>query len=311
MFDRAGPDGYYDIWVMKPDGTGERALTHRARGLPRKHIGNPSWHPSGRYIVFQAQKQRTPRRVDEAATPGAGVPNDLWLMTSDGRRFWKLRDLPLVTSKDAPAILHPHFSRDGRKLCWSERLSGDGGVFGEWVLRVASFVIDDGGPRIRHVTTYRPGRRASFYETHGFSVDGSRVLFTGDQDGGLDIYTIHTTTRQVDRLTRSPRTWDEHAHYSPDGDWIVWMSSRGLTFSTHPFELETDYWLMRPDGSARRRITSFNRTGHPHFRGRPVVAADSAWGPEGRRLVALLLDRTGRDPRRGQGEIVMIELDGR
>jgi Tol biopolymer transport system component len=311
-FDRAGGDGYFDVWVMNSDGTGEKCLTsRRVPGLPQRHIGNPSWHPSGRYIVFQAQKQRAPRRTDNVAVPGAGVLNDLWLMTSDGEHFWKLWDLDFVKSRDAPAVLHPHFSRDGRQLCWSERVGDSDRAFGEWVIRVADFTVDERGPRVRRPRTFRPGTRKSFYETHGFSQDGSRVLFTGNQDGSLEIYEVDLETERVTRLTRAPKVWDEHAHYSPDADWIAWISSQGRAFRRRPFELQTEYWLMRPDGSEKQQITWFNEPGHPHHRGKPfVVAADSAWGPQGKRLVALLINQHPDSPRRGRGEIVMIELEG-
>jgi hypothetical protein len=232
-------------------------------------------------------------------------------MTSDGSRFWKLWNLPLMAGRDAPGVLHPHFSRDGRRLCWSERVGDNDRAFGEWVIQVADFVVDRSGPRIERPQAFRPGTRSSFYETHGFSTDGSKVLFTGNQDGGLEIYELHLETERVTRLTRAPKVWDEHAHYSPKGDWIVWMSSQGLAFKRRPFELEAEYWLMRGDGSAPQQLTWFNTPGHAHHRGTPfVVAADSAWGPEGTRLVALLINQRPDSLGRGRGEIVMIELEG-
>ena len=57
---RIGKDGYYDIFVMKPDGSNERSLTHAKSGIPQKHNGNPAWHPSGEYIVFTSEKQNMP-----------------------------------------------------------------------------------------------------------------------------------------------------------------------------------------------------------------------------------------------------------
>jgi Tol biopolymer transport system component len=204
---------------MDPDGSGEVCLTDKSRhGLPQRHIGNLACHPSGRYIVFQAQKQRPPSRTDNVAVPGAGVLNDIWLMVSDGSRFWKLRDVPFVASKEAPGILYPHFSLDGKRLCWSERIRDSKRAFGEWVIRVADFTFDGRTPQIQNLHTFRPGRISSFYETHGFSREGSKILFTSNQDGGLDIYELHMPTKQVTRLTRAPRVWDEYAHYSPGGD---------------------------------------------------------------------------------------------
>lgn len=49
-FDRKDEDGYYDVWVMKPDGTEQKCLTCDKPQLPNKNIGQPAWHPSGKYI---------------------------------------------------------------------------------------------------------------------------------------------------------------------------------------------------------------------------------------------------------------------
>jgi hypothetical protein len=38
-FDRLGPEGYFDLWVMNPDGTGQKCLTSNQPMLPNKHIG--------------------------------------------------------------------------------------------------------------------------------------------------------------------------------------------------------------------------------------------------------------------------------
>ena len=58
-----GADGYFDIWTMRPDAAGQRCLTCQAGPLPQRHIGNPAWHPSGAFIVFQAQKAGVPRHA--------------------------------------------------------------------------------------------------------------------------------------------------------------------------------------------------------------------------------------------------------
>jgi hypothetical protein len=47
-FDMAGPDGRFDIYVMRPDGSGERCLTCNHPDLPKRNIGQPAWHPAGR-----------------------------------------------------------------------------------------------------------------------------------------------------------------------------------------------------------------------------------------------------------------------
>jgi hypothetical protein len=85
-FDRLGKDGYFDLWLMNPDGTGQKCLTANHPLLQNKHIGQPAWHPSGRLLVIQAQKAHVPRYADTKCTPGAGALNDLWIITADGRQ---------------------------------------------------------------------------------------------------------------------------------------------------------------------------------------------------------------------------------
>ncbi|MGD9081485.1 MAG: hypothetical protein PVG96_19210, partial [Desulfobacterales bacterium] len=121
-FDRLGKDGYFDLWLMNPDGTGQQCLTSNHPVLPNKHIGQPAWHPSGRLLVIQAQKAHVPRYADTKCTPGAGALNDLWVITSDGSRAWRIYAVRDTVSKNAAGVLHPHFSNDGTRLFWAERI---------------------------------------------------------------------------------------------------------------------------------------------------------------------------------------------
>ncbi len=175
-FDQLGADNYYDVFTMNPDGSNERCFTCGRSELPNRHMGNPAWHPSGDYIVFQAQKANAPANTisDYFANPGSGVNNDLWVTDSAASRFWRLTDVPLLNG----GVLHPHFSRQGNQLLWSERLSAQGGPIGEWSLKIADFRTDGGTPRIENVRTYQPGAQRRFYESHGFMPDGRLILFS-------------------------------------------------------------------------------------------------------------------------------------
>ncbi|MGD8520093.1 MAG: hypothetical protein PVF56_03020 [Desulfobacterales bacterium] len=102
-FDRLGRDGYFDLWIMNPDGSGQKNLTTNHPQLPNKHIGQPAWHPSGKLMVIQAQKAHVPRYADTKCTPGAGTLNDLWIITPDGKRTWDE---------------HSHYSPNGKKIIW-------------------------------------------------------------------------------------------------------------------------------------------------------------------------------------------------
>lgn len=72
LFDRDGTHGYFDLWIMNADGSGQRNLTGSRPELPGLHTGQPAWHPLGRLIAFQAQKRGVPREYHRTSVPGAG-----------------------------------------------------------------------------------------------------------------------------------------------------------------------------------------------------------------------------------------------
>jgi Tol biopolymer transport system component len=306
VYDKRGEDGYFDIYTMRLDGTQIRCLTCNHADLPNKSIGNPAWHPSGDYIVFQAQSsfKGFGKITDYFANPGAGVNNDVWVMDRNGLRAWKLTD----TKPRQGGVLHPQFSRDGRQLLWAERLSSGGGAWGTWSLRVAKFDGDGGTPRIADVRTLQPGEQHKMYESHGFSPDGRQILFSGNLQMGqkeenADIYLYDLASGALKNLTETMDEWDEHAHFSPDGKTILWMTNKGQTKYIRTGQPHTDYWLMNADGSNKRRLTYFNEKGHPEYIAGGVTSADSAWGPDGRRVAAYLIT----DVRKG-GENVLLTL---
>ena len=57
-YDRLGANGgFYDVWTINPDGSGDTCLTCGIAALGTKNKGNPDWHPSGNFLAIQVQKQ--------------------------------------------------------------------------------------------------------------------------------------------------------------------------------------------------------------------------------------------------------------
>jgi Tol biopolymer transport system component len=305
VFDHLDADGYYDVAFIRQDGSGYRNLTKGRAGVPQKHCGNPAWHPTGRYVVFVAEKDERLHASDAhiggsaGCTPGAGAHCDLWVADLRDTSFTRLTTLP--TKKNLPdptkisGVLHPHFSHDGKKLLWSEMTdfagSGARGTFGLWRLNVSDFVTTGGTPFLANTARYEPGGALgpfSFIETHGFSPDDSTVIYcanaqAGQQDVYIDIYTFNLFSRRLRRLTDEADVWDEHAHISPDGRRVVWMSSAGYPVapSTYEQSLKTEYWMMDIDGSNKTRLTFFNDPASSDARvaqGGRAIASDFAWG---------------------------------
>ena len=295
-FDGRGLDGYYDVYVASPDGSKRTCLTCDKSGVvPQNHNGNPAWHPSGRYIVFQAENDNHTGR-HAAATPGAGTFNDLWLMSSDGQEFHRLTD---IGTERGQGVLHPHFSHDGSKLFWSERLGGMSAPSsaGEWALKLADFSLE-GRPRLSNIRSFQPGIRKMWHESHGFSPDDTKALLSGDLEEGytidtMDIYALDLKTDKLTNLTSNKRTWDEHAHFSPDGEKIIWMSNQGYPRGTMPWNrymewLATDLWIMNSDGSEKKKLTHFNEPDHPEYVKGRVVVGDGDWSPDGSKYAVLV-----------------------
>jgi Tol biopolymer transport system component len=293
-----GPDGYADIWVVQPDGTGRTCLTCSHPVVPQKHNDLPAWHPTGEYILFQSQDPtldlpHVDERLEAHLTQGgAGLNNNLWLITRDGRQAWQLTRV-----RAGEASLHAHISPDGRRVLWAARIQE--GRRKVWALRLADLLLGPGSPRLGTVRTLRPhGGPDTFYESHGFSPDGRTILFSAsigrEHPFDLDIWSMDLATGRLVNLTDTPGEWDEHAHFSPDGGRIVWMTNRGYpvpveAFSDYGRTLRTDYWLMDADGTDQRRLTFFNEPTAPEYAGGRTIVADVAWNRDGTRLVATII----------------------
>jgi Tol biopolymer transport system component len=81
---------------------------------------------------------------------------------------------------------------------------------------------------------------------HGWSPDGSTLVFTGERDGNFDIYAIPATGGEEKRLTTAEGL-DDGPEYLPDGQWIFFNSVR-----TGHMQI----WRMHPDGSGQEQVIS-------------------------------------------------------
>jgi Tol biopolymer transport system component len=316
-FGKWGLDGYVDVYVMQPDGSEEHCLTCDQPEVPQKHNGNPAWHPSGKYIVFTAENKNNPEELKQEAQPGRGTNCNLWVMTSDGERFYQLTDYQL--RRPFKAVIHPQFSHNGKQLLWAERIERGSSFSGGWSLKIADFMVDTEGVHLENIRTLKPGEWSCFYESHAFSNDDTKILFSGNlQSGqipvGLDIYEFDLERDHLRRVTGSDSDWDEHAHYSPDGNKIAWMSSMGFdirweTPSDKNWQkhIVTELWLMNADGSNQQRLTYFNEPGYPEYLdGKRTIVSDSSWSPDGTSIAVLV---AYEESSRLKSKIVMIEFE--
>jgi Tol biopolymer transport system component len=303
---------HIDVFVMTPggnvNGSDDVCLTCDRPGLERNN-GNPAWHPSGEWIVFQSQIAGG-QASDFAANPGRGLDNVLWLTNRTGTAFFQLTWPPPPVPPATEAVigvLHPHFSADGRWLSWSEMvapsdLGGSGQVAGYWNLKMAELILDNGpphlGPNITDELT-----TDGFYENHGFTPDGGLLFSSNFQRAGYfdslnnDIFSVDVDTWAWTRLTTSD--YNEHASFFPSGDKILWMSDREITGRG------TELWTMDPDGSEKERLTFLDVAGcRPAGIGNEPIVADSSINAAGDGIMAFVQAALLA----GSGPIVLVEL---
>ena len=157
-----------------------------------------------------------------------------------------------------------------------------------WKIKVADFTVDASGkPKLSNIQTYAPGGEG-FYENHGISPDGKKLIFTGNFKLTANlfsffkqkIYTYDFASKKL--MPLATEKYNESAHYAPLGNKIVWFNSMGNK------NRGTDYWSMNYDGSAKKRITDFNNPKNSSYKGKVITSADLSFNPDGKKLVAYL-----------------------
>ena len=101
-----------------------------------------------------------------------------------------------------------------------------------------------------------------------WSPDGQRIAFDFADDTGVHIATMDSHGRNMRQLTYGEGI-QELPKWSPDGRWIAFNAS--TQFPDEP-GFHTDLWIMRADGSHKRRLT------------RDSFDTEPVFSPDGRRI---------------------------
>jgi|CZKU01.1.fsa_nt_gi TolB protein len=269
------------IQVMAPDGKDRTCITC---GQPGNNDGVRYRPGSGDTLLFVSDRDHP----FAFGNDGGGYGQELYAMRPDGSNVTRL-----TTSHVWAANYHPNWSPDGKRIVWGRTEDRT------WDVDVADFVSDDKGMRLE--STRRVVHDTTWWETHGFSLDGRRVITTNTRAGLLatDIYAVDVETGKRERLTTAA-AWDEHAHLSPDGRKLAWISGRarvapvvalsdgsispvydfmwigpGIFFDLLPSAgYSTELTMMDADGSHVQRLTTDD-----------LIVADNEWSPDGRRII--------------------------
>jgi TolB protein len=240
-FSHDATGGDAQVAVMKPDGSSLRSVTPGAHG-----DFAPSWHPSGRSLVFTSWRDELSRlytvNVDTGgagrlfptgtlhAWSGAWSPDGevVAVSTTGGIRLFDLGAGPrdLVASQDAS---DPAWSPSGLWVAYTAL--GESEEPG--LRRRALFIVrrDGTGTQRLAASVHAP------IHDPAWSPDGARIVFeaTGLEGRG-DLWVVTLATGLVTRLTETPAD-ERHPDWSPDGSRIAFSSAAAAGADRHIFTM--------------------------------------------------------------------------
>jgi len=297
-------NGSHLVYSMAADGSDIQCVTCGV--FPKGWtIGNPSWGPEGRWLVVQVADNAC--GVNRNLTsPGGGFASDLYAVDTHTGKAKLIRDVPC---DDSNGVLHANVSDSGEKLSWSEvnnkvELFTSNLQFGGWTLMTANIDWAEEGPVLSDIEGRVPGI-TGFYENHGFSADGSRLIYTASNqdEPGFQQTTISELELDTGKVSVIATTgFNEHAKYVGNGESILFMSdpNRTVMLSLAGYR-DNDYHVARLDGRARCQLTSFNEEGEfpsLEIEGHPsdefsYAVTDVSSGPEPDAVVGRMIVNAG------------------
>ncbi|MDO3384429.1 hypothetical protein QWI17_01110 [Gilvimarinus sp. SDUM040013] len=185
----------------------QRRVVYQAEGS----IQAPNWTPDNQSLIFNADGKLFKFNLNDHSirainTGFATNNNNDHVLSFDGKYI---------------GISHHAQEEDGRSTIYTLPITGS--------------------DEPRQIT--KPGAGHSYL--HGFSPDGSTLIFTGHRKGQYDIYAVDIANGEESQLTNT-KTLDDGSEYGPDGEFIYFNSNRTGTMQL---------WRMRPDGSGQQQLT--------------------------------------------------------
>ena len=179
------------------------------------------------------------------------------------------------------------------------------------IFEIHSLPFDAADPQLAEPAAVLPAGDPQWsdylYETHGYTPDDRYLVFTGHSDAteaNNDILIVEPECRRlVDQVTASVDVWDEHAHFQPGFDRLLWSSQQDTPKPGIGLFSRADWWVRESDGT-KHRLTRFNEEDWPlraatltqdgsaiQIKSTNLFAADGEFSPDGNTFAGVLLFR--------------------
>jgi Tol biopolymer transport system component len=181
------PGGDYELFTMKPDGTGLFQITDNTT-----HDQEPAWSADGQWLAY----------------------------TNGGEIYIRRDTFVVVTHRlttNAASDGQPTFSPDGTRIAF---LSGRDGNPEIYVMDIADADNDGNGDNLTRLTNH-----AAIDDQPAWSPDGAKIAFVRNQGGGnSEIYVMDADGSNPVNLTNNA-VFDVEPAWSPDGTKIAFRRS--------------------------------------------------------------------------------------
>ncbi|MBN3034418.1 MAG: M28 family peptidase [Bacteroidales bacterium] len=198
---------WMDIFISERDGSGLVQLTDSYG-----YDAEGSWSPDGQWIVFSSNRKAYEDTLTESEKQQLEMdPSwfcDLYIVHPDGSGLKQLTDTPGYDGG-------PFFSPDGRRIVW-RRFSTDGHMADLYTMNID-------GSNERRLTDFGCLSWTPFYHP-----SGEYIIFAANKEGhsNFELYlVINEGFREPVRVTWTDG-FDGLPVFSPDGERLVWTSSR-------------------------------------------------------------------------------------
>jgi Tol biopolymer transport system component len=226
----------YQLLVIDVDSGEAREVT-----APSFTLGCLSWVGDGGELILA--------RAGSVTGDAAGVPGRIFTVdaASGGERslFWRSGLFPLTGV--------------GRRFGTCDVLAPGTLVFDEVQSRQNLREVSTGEERgdARTLTAGSSSDRQPAY-----SPDGTRIVFSSNRSGNLDLWSLDRATGALRQLTDDPaQDWDPG--FTADGRQVIWSSDRSGNL---------EIWLANADGTGARQLSRDGATAE-----NPTATPDGAW----------------------------------
>ena len=240
------------LWVVNPDGTGERRLPH----VKRSEDSNPDWSPDGSQIAFDR----------------CSVKCEIWTISADGTTQKRLGPDCLRKSGACQDRITPAWSPNGKLIAFG----GSVGTVRDGAVEFAEvFVMNANGTGVRQVTRLTTGGKPFAIDalSPSWSPDGKQLVFevrnlkTAEPPNRRALFILNADGSDLRQLTPWSLNGGDDPDWSPDGKLILFRTVS--TSNRHHGNIHT----IRPDGTGLKKLTDYTA---------PKTVLSGSFSPDGK-----------------------------